>query len=203
LYLYWATDLLPEEINENIEHLENDILETKIKREVHFIGHMEEIWLYFRYLLGDRRIPFHKHGASFSVHSTANRTIRENMELIQSSLIAPALQSDHQVKHRYIPCRIFKNISYGRMGVSNNPAVEELFALDGQKILCTRDMNILIDDSIMFETIMDKQTKKKHIRTLMEYVRNHHTYYNRIKTIGRFLEEYSSFSFFHLFENFV
>ena len=36
------------------------------------------------------------------------------MLLIQESIIAPALQTDWQVEHEYIPCRIFKNISYGK-----------------------------------------------------------------------------------------
>ena len=194
LYLYWASDLLPREIDENIALLENDKLEDKIKNEVHFVGHMEEIWVYFMYLLGDRGIPFHKHGASFSVHSHANRSIEENIDLIQTSLIAPALQSDHQVKHRYLPCRIFKNISYGRMGITNNPAVQELFALDGLEVICSRDMNTLIDQAIEVERDVDKSEKKKKIRRLMEYVRDRHTFVNRIRTITQFVEKYSSFS---------
>jgi len=194
LYLYWATDILPNEIDENIAKLKSGALEEKKRREVHFIGYFEEIWVYFKYLLGDRGIPFHKHGGAFSFHSHENRSIDQNMDLVQTSLISPALQSDHQVKHRYIPCRIFKNISYGRMGVTNNPAVQELFSLGGHEIICTRDMNELIDGSIGFEnTSLENRLSK--IVPLMEYVRDHHTYYNRIASFCRFLEDYTDFMF--------
>jgi len=194
LYFYWATDILPKEIDENIALLKSGAIDSKKKREIHFIGFFEEIWLYFKYLLGDRNIPFFKHGGAFSFHSHENRSIEQNMDLIQTSLFSPALQSDHQVKHRYIPCRIFKNISYGRMGVSNNPAVQELFSLGGHEIICTRDMNELIDGSIGFESTSFENRISK-IVPLMEYVRDHHTYYNRIDTFCRFLEQYSNFTF--------
>ena len=54
-------------------------------------------------------------------------TIEENVKLIQESILAPAIQTDWQVENGYIPCRIFKNISYGKMGVTNNPTVNKLF----------------------------------------------------------------------------
>ena len=32
------------------------------------------------------------------------------MELIQESILAPAIQEPWQVTHGYIPCRVFKNL---------------------------------------------------------------------------------------------
>jgi hypothetical protein len=115
-------------------------------------------------------------------------SILENTELIKKSIISPALQDIEQIRNKYIPCRIFKNISYGKMGITNNPFVQELF---DNKLLYDANLLNLLNKGIQFE----KQENKNEILTeLMEIVRDNHTYLNRVNTIGLFIKNYTSFS---------
>src|SRR5690606_20960186 len=42
-----------------------------------------------------------------------------NSALMRRSFLAPAIAGGWQVDHDYLPCRMFKNISYGQLGLSN------------------------------------------------------------------------------------
>ena len=75
----------------------------------------------------------------------------------------------------FFVCRIFKNISYGQFGITNNPTVYELF---DKKIIYDKNINIAIKKGIEFENNYDKNK----IIELMTYVKNNHTYIQRIKT---------------------
>jgi hypothetical protein len=180
IYFPWATDLLPNEINENIEKMTNIIS----KREIHLIGSMTKPWYLLSQECKKKNIPFYQYGSSFDVKSGKNKSIQDNIKLVQESIVAPALQSEWQVGSEYIPCRIFKNISYGKMGVTNNPTVNELF--DG-RLICTDKIEELLQQGIAFE---ENPCKQFIVKELMEYVRDNHTYINRIQTIMEYLEKY-------------
>jgi len=186
LYMYWATDLLPEQIDENIREINNIIVQP----EINFIGSLTDKWKQFNFLCINNGIFFNHYGATFNIHSNLNVSITDNMNLIKRSLIAPALQDDEQVKKQYIPCRIFKNISYGKMGITNNKTVNELF---GDRLIYETDLNKLFEKSIEFERNSKKQEK---IIELMEHVRDNHTYINRVNTILNYINKYTSFTSF-------
>jgi len=186
LYMYWATDLLPSEIDVNIERILD--IQNMRTNQVNFIGSVSNIWYLFSQVCIQNRIPFHQYGATFNLFSDHNVSIEKNVEWIQSSLISPALQADSQLMERYIPCRIFKNISYGRMGMTNNPVVQDLF--DGELIYDT-DLIRLIQKGIDFEMLPDK---KEIVVKRMKHVRDNHTYINRIHTIQNFIHTYTSFT---------
>ena len=187
LYMYWATDLLPNEIDVNIQRIVD--IQKMRTNEVHFVGSMSNIWYFFNEVCVQNGIPFHQYGATFDTQSENNVSIGKNVELIQSSLISPALQADCQLMESYIPCRIFKNISYGRMGMTNNPVVQELF---GGQLIYDADLIQLTQKGIDFEMLPDKQET---IVNLMKYVRDNHTYINRIHTIQKYIHTYTSFTF--------
>ena len=168
LYMPWATDLLPDEIDEQIENLDD----LRSKNEVNFVGTWAKSWAECKIVCSRLGIKFVKWSGFF----TKNVSFEKNMELVQSSIVAPALQSDWQVENGYIPCRIFKNISYGKMGLTNNPTVHELF--DG-KVIYDPDVSKLIEKGLGFESTNDKRIVKE----LMEEVRDNHTYLNRIECI--------------------
>ncbi len=46
--------------------------------------------------------------------------------LIRMSCIAPAIAGRWQVENNYLPCRMFKNISYGQLGISNVKKFEDI-----------------------------------------------------------------------------
>ena len=183
LYMYWATDLLPEEIDTNIREIHN----IRVERVVNFIGSITDQWIQFYRMCLANGIPFNQYGATFNTNSERNVSITDNMKLIQRSLIAPALQTDYHLQTRYIPCRIFKNIFYGKMGITNNIIVNELF---DNRLIFDTDLNELIKKGFEFETHKDKIEV---ITELMKYVRDNHTYMNRANTIIKYINEYTLF----------
>ncbi len=76
---------------------------------------------------------------------TTNISPDENMKVIQQSYIAPTIQCAWQVQNHYVPCRMFKNISYGKMGITNNKYVYELF---DKKIIHSENIEELINKSV-------------------------------------------------------
>lgn len=171
LFMPWATDLLPYEIDKNIELVNSD----KIKRKnvIYFIGMHNEYYNKIINICFKKRIEYREFGGF-----KKNVESEDNMKMIQESLIALSIQSDWQVNNGYIPCRIFKNISYGRMGLTNNKTVYNLF---DNKIIYRSDISQLFKAGIMFER--NSENKNISIIPLMEDVKFNHTYLNRIKTI--------------------
>ena len=178
IFMPWATDLLPNEIDKNIKNLES----FEIKDISNFIGmplqHNEDL----KNALEKYNIQYAVYGGTFDKNSERNKSIEENMKLIQESIIAPALQTEWQVDKNYIPCRIFKNISYGKMGITNSEAVYNLF---NGKIIYSTNIEELVEKSLEFNR---KDDRFSIIKELMIDVRDNHTYINRINFILDFLQ---------------
>jgi len=183
LYMYWATDLLPNEIDENISKIDK----MEIKKEINFVGSMTHIWNECKYICNMNDIKFNNYGATFNINSNNNISIKDNIKLTKSSIIAPALQDNMQVKKMYIPCRIFKNISYGKMGITNNAKVNELF---DNKLIYDDNVFELLKKGIEFENLSNKY---EIIVNLMDNVKNNHTYISRIDTIKKYINQYTTF----------
>jgi len=96
--------------------------------------------------------------------------------------LAPAIQGAWQCKVGYIPCRIFKNISYGAIGITNSKAVYDLF---GGKIVYNEDTYQLCYDAL--DTIKNMDINE--LYELMDFVKEKHTYINRINYLLWFLGE--------------
>ena len=104
------------------------------------------------------------------------------MQLIQESYFSPTIQSDLQVNDGYIPCRIFKNISYGKMGYTNSKEVYNLF---NNKIIYDSNIKKLFHKAIEYE---QNDYNINEVRNLMNFVRDKHTYINRINYIFKFFD---------------
>ncbi len=173
--LIWATDLLPHEIQKNIELL--DVMSASEPTIFH-VGSMSNGW-------SAPYVEFMKHmreyGVGFRHFGPGSQfglvTDQQNQTLIKHSFAAPALQFKWQVDVEYIPCRIFKNISYGKMGITNNPGVHHLF---GEKTLYSSDLKELAKMTYEFE---NNPKKNDIIKELMEEVKDKHTYVSRIEFI--------------------
>lgn len=182
IYMPWGTDLLPHEIDENIKKLES----FKVKNISNFIGMPLQHNVDLRDALKKYNIKYECYGGTFNKHSEKNKSIEDNMKLIQESIIAPALQTQWQKDNHYIPCRIFKNISYGKMGITNNNAVYDFF---NKKIIYSDNIEELVNKSLEFNKRKDKFSI---IKELMIDVRDNHTYVNRINFILDFLKKYKN-----------
>ena len=180
IFMPWATDLFPEEIDANINNLEN----FEVKNISNFIGMPLEHNSKLSLALKKYNIRYQNSGGTFDINSKINKSVEENMKLIQESIIAPALQTEWQIDNGYIPCRIFKNISYGKMGITNNPTVNELF---DNKLIYSASIPELVKEGLEFEK---REDKYEIIKRLMREVRDKHTYVNRINFLLEHLIKY-------------
>jgi len=53
-----------------------------------------------------------------------------NIFFVRLSKIAPAISGKHQVDVNYLPCRVFKNISYGQLGLTNVSKFKDILKED-------------------------------------------------------------------------
>ena len=177
LYFPWATDLLPHEINENIKDYDN----VNVSQKIYFVGSAiaktnEVISTFCK----NNNLEFVQQGG-FDNNNVDTKT---NQKYISESIIAPSIQGDTwQVNVGYIPCRIFKNISYGKMGITNNETVYELFE---KKIIYHPDMYQCLELGLKFENNNSKYKKEKVVE-LMNFVKEKHTYINRVNLIMKYL----------------
>jgi hypothetical protein len=185
-YTMWGTDLLPDQIQNNIDNI--DTISKKINSDIYyFCGSLQGHNTYINYLKS-KNIKFEIFGGTFNKHHPNNLSIEENIDLIQKSIIAPAFQFGIQLEDHYIPCRIFKNISYGRMGITNNPIVNSLF---NNQLIYDSNINNCIDMGIEFEK---KNNKLEIIKRLMYKVKEDHTYISRIESMKYFINNFTKFS---------
>ncbi len=177
----WATDLLPSEIEEQKKLLLNP--QKRNHFEIYWVG-----------TIGDGEggnihqiSPFieacKKNHVKFIHSSPWGNPISfdENRKLIQKSYMAPTICGAWQVKNGYIPCRIFKNISYGKIGVTNSQRVYELFQ---KKIVYNEDTHQLFYDAKKALKNFDQSQMLE----LMDFVKEHHTYLNRCAHIISFIK---------------
>ncbi|MDR3646176.1 MAG: hypothetical protein P4L22_01395 [Candidatus Babeliales bacterium] len=174
----WATDLLPDEINE----IKKNVPTMLHTNQVNFIGtvgggvHGNE----------NEINPFVKacseNNINFNALNNCKTSALDNIKLIQKSYMAPALQGKWQCDNGYIPCRIFKNVSYGQYPITNSKAVSELFN------------NKIVYNSDTYQLFYDAQKKLNNLNLqelydAMDFVRDNHTYINRINTLLNFIEK--------------
>jgi len=96
--------------------------------------------------------------------------------LIRLSAVAPAIGGKWQVDNDYLPCRMFKNISYGQLGISNIRKFRELF---GDEIsVHGSTIDELIDSSLSIREL----TRREMIAAQQEIVLRH-TYVHKLKNI--------------------
>lgn len=171
LHMTWATDLLPSEIalvepvnNTNISWWVGTMGEGQF-------GNMNEL-NNFKRACEENNIEF-KHANNLS--------IEENRNKIKESYLAPAIVGTWQKGKGYIPCRIFKNISYGQIGLTNSASVKNLL---GDHVAYSEDEYELFK---MGAEILNSPDYKNKVNAAMEFVKENHTYVNRIKTILQFL----------------
>jgi hypothetical protein len=179
----WATDLLPEEIEAN--KARSPLLKKRARNEKKVIYWVGTIG---KGVIGnyEQITPFKqackKHKVSFK-HSDPWKTPvspEENVELILKSYLAPIICGQQQLDNDYIPCRAFKNISYGHIGVTNSRIVYELF---GKRIVYNADTAQLFVDA---EKRL-KKIKPDELFELMDFVSKHHTYLNRAQHLLDFI----------------
>lgn len=179
IFMPWASDLLPYEIEEVKKKLPN----LQKERIFYWMGTLTD----GEFGNIDQLNPFiqacRENGIGFShnnpwIHGLSREVmLKRNIE----SFLAPAIVGKWQKEHGYIPCRIFNSIAAGQMGLTNSERVYELF---DRKILYHPDTYQLFYEA--FKQIHNWSLEDQY--ALMDIVKNKHTYLNRVQTILKFLE---------------
>lgn len=175
IFLPWATDLLPHEIDvmkKNVVQEKEPTVSWVGTIGAGIFGNINEI-TGFKKACEENNIIFEKH---------INMPMEKNIELIRKSYMAPAIQGSYQCEKGYIPCRIFKNISYGQWGITNNKMVHDLFR---GKIIYNSDTYQLFDDA---KAYIDNASINE-LYELMDFVKDNHTYINRIEMLLTFMKK--------------
>lgn len=174
----WAADLLPHEIEANKKNLASTVNFKQLywigTIGKGFFGNIDEITPF--------KIACEENGISFIHTPPGSLDVLESMQAIQNSYLAPAIVGTWQKEIGYIPCRIFKNISYGAMGLTNSARVYELF---GDRIVYNPNTyQLFYDAAERLQTLSLDE-----LQSLMDFVKEKHTYINRIEMLLTFFKK--------------
>ena len=98
----------------------------------------------------------------------------------QKSILGVDIRSKEHVRQRLVTCRVFKNISYGHLGMTNSEQIYQ--EMDGNCIYNP-------DPAELFHEGMANRENYDMIRKGMQYVKENHTYINRCSSVLKIFEE--------------
>ena len=170
LYISWATDLLPHEFNFDDIFFERE-------KNIYFCGTISPLgtcenetnWRPFLNECGKNGIQF-IHNCPWR-NPLSSEVVRE---LTKKSYLGIDIRSKEHVRTGIVTCRVFKNISYDHLGMTNSKEIYN--ELDGN---CVYNP----DSSALFYDGVEHMSDFKFIKSAMLYVKDNHTYINRINTI--------------------
>jgi len=173
-YMPWATDILPDEINENMKLISTDRPHSAVFLGTvggGIFGNINEI----RPFMEECR----RNGWHMDVLTSTAIPQDSSIKALQARSIAPSIVGTWQKEKGYIPCRIFKTISYGLLGCTNS--VQAYNVVEGLAIF-DADEASLARKTI---EIVNTEEGRDLLRRSMECVRDKHTYLNRIASIQK------------------
>lgn len=175
IYISWATDLLPEEMNENDIYLEREnlivFLGTIYYDEYTNVPELEE----FSSACQQNNIGFLVNPYSYG----ADQILQEDyIKNYKRSLFGIDLRGKNNRETGYIPCRVFKNASYGLLSATNS---EEVYnEMEGH---CVYNFSV----TQLFYDAMKERTNLTFITNSFYYVKENHTYINRCSDMLKIL----------------
>lgn len=170
LYQPWATDLLPHEIDSD-----DIVVYNPRKKNINYIGAM---YPHNR----DQFMPFAAAAAIHGKHFKTGKNFSEarSYHLVRNSYISVDLRGPWHIECGYIPCRIYKNISYGKFTGVNSENVGKIL---GDYVAYDPDSARLFD---ITETAYKNLNREK-MKEAMDYVKANHTYINRAQNLLKFV----------------
>ena len=183
MFFRWATDQTPDQIQKN------KIGATLLQKDSRVINYIGTYWHVNKSEISEFERACNENGVTLkhfgggqveSGHSYLGHgkvvSPEDNVRLVRESYFAPAIVGSHHLTEGYIPCRIFKNISYGQFGVTNSKRVNDLF---GRKLIFDPNPYTL------FRTAQArlKDTPLSDLYNLMDEVAEKHTYINRLNGV--------------------
>jgi len=176
--IMWATDILPDEI----DRLDPCIFDES-KSDVNFIGSIGsgsnrgENIIKFAHVCADNGKNFVNYGGltGYSDGNNPFYAYDKNIEFMRNSYIGFDIREKNNLANGYVPCRIFKNMSYGKWVGTNSLKVNNFF-----------EGRITVNDNLesLYKDIVSDYKKASYddLRDNMNYIRDNHTYVTRIKS---------------------
>jgi len=170
IYIGWATNLMPNEINE-------DDVYCARSNKVYFLGSLSSDGKYSNiHLIEEFAKECHKNEIEFVVNNFSNNQLSEDdyIDLCKESLLGFDIRCQADVEWGRISCRLYKNMSYGHLGMTNcYEAYKEL------------DEHCIYNESAsqLFYDAMSKKDDFEFIKKGVNYIKEHHTYVNRVKSM--------------------
>lgn len=175
LYQPWATELLPEEF-------EPPVPQSRSNR-VYWVGSIWDNELHQGNKGEIAQLQKELAKYQIKISHVTGVSDSQNRELVRASRLAPAIAGGWQVANDYLPCRMWKNISYGQLGISNVRMFQNIFkgcSIPGSTIAELIDYTLTLPYPRYRELILEQQ----------EIVKNH-TYLDRLLHIAK------AFDFLH------
>lgn len=175
VYISWATDLLPGEMNEDDIYIERENI-------IVFLGTI----YYDKYTnvpeLNEFAKVSEKNNVQFLVnpysYSGDQISVSDYIQNYKRSIFGLDLRGKSNRETGYIPCRVFKNASYGLLTTTNS---EEVYKeMEG---------NCIYNSSVtqLFYDGMKEKDNLEFIKKCFNYVKENHTYINRCSDMLKIL----------------
>ena len=170
VYIGWATNLMPNEINEE------DVYYPR-SNKVYFLGSISNDGKYANIpLIEEFARECQKNNIEFLLNNFSANQLTEDdyIRLCKESLLGFDIRCQADVEWGRISCRLYKKMSYGHLGMTNcYEAYKEL------------DEHCIYNESAsgLFYDAMAKKDDYKFIKDGLNYIKNHHTYVNRVQSL--------------------
>jgi len=170
IYISWATNLLPNEFKEEDIYIERG-------NSIYYCGTISTQGECENY---SNWKPFiktcHKNGIQF-IHNDPwvnPLSMEDVIVLTQKSLLGIDIRGPKHLQQGLLTCRIFKNMSYGHLGLTNSKAVYE--ELQGNCVYNENTEELFYDG-------MKNRNNYKLISDGMKFVQKNHTFINRVNNL--------------------
>jgi hypothetical protein len=170
IYISWASNKFPEEFNLDDVYFPRE-------RVINFCGNLSDGGVCENYSTFSLFIKeCEKEGISFNVNNPWNNPLTQDevIRRTKQSILAADVRGPEHIKNGYVPCRVLKSISWGHLGMTNSSEVHK--ELEGNCIFES-------DPAKLFHLAMEKRTDYNYIRNSMLYVKENHTFLNRVNSI--------------------
>ena len=169
--IMWATDLLPGEVEEKIP-----VPYDADRTDINYVGSLDGGYLHkFSAVTNSHGKRFIVSGG-YSPGSKGFVDSKQSVKLVKDSYLNFDFRPECHLKNGYVPCRIFKNMSYGCWTGTNSEKILKFF--EGRVTACEDLYELYLkteEDS--------KKATKDVLRDNKDYIQKHHTYINRVNSL--------------------
>ena len=169
IVIMWATDLLPGEIEEK-----EPVVYKSERTDINYVGTLSKDYLHdFSSIVNSKEKRFIVSGGYTDGKFVDNK---KSIKLMRESYLNFDLRPECHLSNGYVPCRIFKTMSYGCWVGANSEKILNFF--DGRITACN---NL---EELYLKTEEDsKKATKDILRDNQNYIKENHTYINRAKSL--------------------